>query len=437
MTIFVNNQLKRTKKALKVSLLVSTLAMALTSQAADLYQITDLGSLAPDTVENRTVDAFSINNANSIVGHASGEDFEKHAFAYLNSGLIDLGSLPNTDADGVEEVGESAAFGVNDSDIAVGYSVESFVDDPDAQTLVYSDVEIAVYYDLSALTINRIPQFAPDNPKHAKASAINGNVVVGNMFLDPPNDEDSNGDPVSLDYLRGFFYNISLDLLTAVHPLGNEDSLSLSLRDLNDSGIATGISTETVDGVLTSQVIVVDSATPETVEKIHIFGGNTQQPWAINNAGKIVGKALSEDNRNTEAFIYATPTATRVGYLNNNFKYSEAFDINDSDQVVGTSQVESTPVYHAFLYESDTLKDLNEHVACDSGWQLTEARSINDSGVIAGTGVFEGEKRAFMLTPQSGSKPVCEVEDDTGSGSLPLSALLSLLLFGFIRRQKN
>jgi len=32
-------------------------------------------------------------------------------------------------------------------------------------------------------------------------------------------------------------------------------------------------------------------------------------------------------------------------------------------------------------------------------WLLTEARDINDSGQIVGTGIFDGQVRAFLLTP--------------------------------------
>jgi len=437
MTIFRKNKLTSSKNIMKTSLLVSSIVIALTSQAADLYQITDLGSLAPDTVANRTVEAFAINDAGTIVGNASGEDFISHAFSFRNQAISDLGSLPNEDENGVAEAGISFAFGINDNDIAVGYSIESFIVDPMADPIVKFDVNIAVYYDVNDLEVNRIPQFVPDDPKSASASAIESNIVVGNMLFDPPSDVDSDGNPVSFDYLRGFFYDISLDQLTIVHPLGNDDDRAISLRDLNSLGVAVGISEETIEDSLTRQVVMVDIDTPETLEKIQIFGGNNQQPWAVNDAGKIVGVANSITNSDPQAFIYANQAAIGLGFLNNNFKYSEAFDINESDQVVGVSQVESTPLYHAFLYESDTLKDLNDHIACDSGWQLIEARSINNSGVIAGTGIFDGEKRAFMLTPQTGNAPVCETDDNSGSGSWSPFILVLLTLFGLVGKVKR
>src|SRR5712691_11727221 len=38
-------------------------------------------------------------------------------------------------------------------------------------------------------------------------------------------------------------------------------------------------------------------------------------------------------------------------------------------------------------------------------WRLTEARDINDSGQIVGTGIFNRQVRAFLLTPKGRPGP--------------------------------
>ncbi len=43
--------------------------------------------------------------------------------------------------------------------------------------------------------------------------------------------------------------------------------------------------------------------------------------------------------------------------------------------------------------------DLNTLIDPASGWILTSARDINDAGQITGTGLFDGQPRAFLLTP--------------------------------------
>jgi hypothetical protein len=43
--------------------------------------------------------------------------------------------------------------------------------------------------------------------------------------------------------------------------------------------------------------------------------------------------------------------------------------------------------------------DLNTLITPGSGWELTIARGINDSGQIAGYGILHHDQHAFLLTP--------------------------------------
>jgi hypothetical protein len=45
------------------------------------------------------------------------------------------------------------------------------------------------------------------------------------------------------------------------------------------------------------------------------------------------------------------------------------------------------------------MADLNSLIPAGSGWVLTGASAINDSGGIVGTGVVNGQAHAFLLTP--------------------------------------
>ena len=80
---------------------------------------------------------------------------------------------------------------------------------------------------------------------------------------------------------------------------------------------------------------------------------------------------------------------------------SNAFGINDEGQVVGSSQLASGTVTHAFLYSGGAMTDLNS-LADNSaaGWTLTQASGINDLGWIVGSGVDPaGDTHAILLTP--------------------------------------
>ncbi len=351
--------------------------------------------------------------------------------------MTDLGFLPGE----VETEGNSFAFGINNNDIVAGYSIEIFEETDDLGLNLRTDT--AVYYDSNNLTVNKIPQFVPETPSDARALAINdNNLVVGYGTFDPLDDQDNDGEPIVQLLNRGLFYNIDTGELIMVEPFSEDDFQQMTLRAVNNDGYAVGISTETVDGFGTNQLVAVDVNTPEIVEKIEVFGGTVQQPWAVNIAKNIVGSARTEDRTTIEAFLYEndSQTVTALGFLNDNFRYSEAFDINDSDQIVGISQVQNSPnVFHGFLYENGIIKDLDKLIGCNTGWRITEARAINDSGVITGTGLVNGQKHAFMLMPLNGTAPNCDDDDDSSSdssGSIPVFGLVLLGMLGLNRRRK-
>ncbi|MCH8242649.1 MAG: hypothetical protein IH897_08570 [Planctomycetes bacterium] len=77
---------------------------------------------------------------------------------------------------------------------------------------------------------------------------------------------------------------------------------------------------------------------------------------------------------------------------------SWAFGINDSDVVVGTSNVTGGD-FHAFVWDATNgLRDLNNLIS--GSWTLTRAVDINNNGLITGFGTNpSGDVRAFLLTP--------------------------------------
>jgi probable HAF family extracellular repeat protein len=85
---------------------------------------------------------------------------------------------------------------------------------------------------------------------------------------------------------------------------------------------------------------------------------------------------------------------------------STAYGIDNRDQVVGESETSPGGKRHAFLYSQGTLFDLNALIPTGSGWELVSARGINDRGQIVGVGLFQGQRRAFVLgTPVLKAEP--------------------------------
>ncbi len=128
-------------------------------------------------------------------------------------------------------------------------------------------------------------------------------------------------------------------------------------------------------------------------------GGNDSMANAINNAGKVVGSCETISGtipRPVHAVLWYKGNKIDLGTLGGS--YSDASDINNADKVVGYSRT-SSDAEHAFLWDKNSIKDLNNLIPPKSGWELNRANNINDKGQIVGEGKINGQTHAFLLTP--------------------------------------
>jgi probable HAF family extracellular repeat protein len=154
--------------------------------------------------------------------------------------------------------------------------------------------------------------------------------------------------------------------------------------------------------------------------------------YGINNRGQIVGGsdigkpilypiAFAAPHAGIHACLWDKGIAQDLGSLHAS-EGSEAYGINDKTQVVGRSG------NHAFLWHNGTMTDLGAGSAynvnnggavvgdsflwhggartaltallpANSGWSSLEGRDINDYGAIVGTGIRQGNARAFLMWP--------------------------------------
>jgi probable HAF family extracellular repeat protein len=114
----------------------------------------------------------------------------------------------------------------------------------------------------------------------------------------------------------------------------------------------------------------------------------------INASGLIVGSS------NGEGVLWKNGTMINLGPFSANA-------INASAEVVGGTGIhgiiDSGSV--AMLWESGTMTDLNQLIAPNSGWRLTDASAVNDAGQIVGVGLHNGLTRAYLLTPNQAAVP--------------------------------
>lgn len=211
---------------------------------------------------------------------------------------------------------------------------------------------------------------------------------------------------------------------------------------INNSGTVVGNSDNQI-GPQTAFVYSGGSATSLGT----LPGGATSQANAINASGHTVGSSDVTPGGALHAFVWNGGVWTDLGVLNG-FQWSEATAISDADHVAGTlyddvgasvaflwtaptsmtllgaltpggnssafgvnanGVVVGTSDGVAFLYQNSQMYDLSSLLDSSSiGWTLQQAVAINDLGRIVGTGLYNGEQRAFILTPTSSAPEVPE-----------------------------
>jgi probable HAF family extracellular repeat protein len=124
--------------------------------------------------------------------------------------------------------------------------------------------------------------------------------------------------------------------------------------------------------------------------------------YAINNSGVTVGCSSIPGTSLDRAVLWSSAGVIQdLGTLDPTVRQnyqSGAEAINNSGEVVGVSQ-DAVLGDRAVVWKNGVLADLNTLIPPTTGWALIEARTVNDSGQIAGIGTYQGQKRAFLLTP--------------------------------------
>ncbi len=218
---------------------------------------------------------------------------------------------------------------------------------------------------------------------------------------------------------------------------------SFSPHDINNAGIVTGHANVYNAASLWVHHPCVWSSGGLT--ELVTLGGYNGQAMAINAVGHLAGQSFLADNKTVRACVWIGGTPHDLGTLAGTAAAaSGAEDLNDNSQVVGWSgtatglphatlflidaggavisrtdlgvlagsssyahgvnnagMVVGTSDARAFIWQSGTMTDLNVAIASTSGWMISNAAAINDSGVIVGEGIRYGFGRAIKLTPAS------------------------------------
>lgn len=159
---------------------------------------------------------------------------------------------------------------------------------------------------------------------------------------------------------------------------------------------------------------------------IGTLGGSSSYAMALNDAGQVVGHS-ARANGHLEAFLYLNGSMTGLGTLGGLSSY--AYGINRGGAVVGSSSVAGNANMAAFLYSNGQMRNLNDLVAPNSGWEITAAYGINDSGQIVGTGLYNGEQMAVLLNPIA-QPPLLSGFEPAAVANVPEPGTVGLLVAG-------
>jgi probable HAF family extracellular repeat protein len=299
---------------------------------------------------------FGINNSGQVVGNLDG-----HAFFYSNGQKVDMGMISTSF--------QSAAYGINSSGQIAGKYQKTFYSY--SNPFVFTNAETII--DLSFGT----------SPFNGTAYCINdAGWVAGSSSTGP------NGEPQ-----HAFLYRDG-----QMKDLGVIDGWRSVAYSINTSGQVVGESSVSWSGPF--HAFLYDEGKMIDIGKFLPFNGS--RATGINAVGQITGYAFNEasidDNIETHSFIYDKGAITDLGSLGGITTY--AYGINSSGQVVGRSYTTAPYTVHAFLFADGQIKDLNDLIPFDSGWELWGATAINDLGQIVAYGYnAEREGHAILLTP--------------------------------------
>ncbi len=314
---------------------------------SDNYTVTEYATLSGLTPSKVVI---------SPAGYVAGTEVDakpatvSRGFAYLTASRVDFTT-----------VGTFATVTGMSNDAIVGYTGSA---DP-YQPFMYQN---------GVFTSTKLPATATNGLYNGVIRNSSGIFIVGTALVGSD--------------IRGFYVKPDLSVVTLNPPTGV--TANTYGYGLSSNGIYCGSMIDTNE-----QAILWSSGTT-TGKALGTLGGVDSRALAVNTSGTVVGTSLVSSG-DTHAFIYKSNTMTDLGTFGGTD--AAAYAINSSGVVVGYAK-NASGNDRAFIYKDGVMTDLNTKLPAGSGWVLTSATGITDSGKISGVGTHGGVTAAFVLTPQ-------------------------------------
>ena len=322
---------------------LSALAVSAAAFAQLSYSFTDVGTLG-----GIGVNAEAVNAHGQVAGYADLPGGSGSPFSSINGSMTAIGSNAFT--------GVAGAFGINDSGQIVGVGRFGTT----SRAFLYSNG-----------TVQNLGTF---------------NNAFGTSFaFDINNVGQIVGESSGLTGGRAFIYENGV--MRGIGSLGGNQSIAYAI---NDQGTVTGYAT------LANGQERAFRYSGNTMIDLGTLGGSSSRGTAISESGIIVGTSLDSTGR-FRAFIARGAGAQMIESLGGITEI--ALGVNDSGYIVGSS-LDAGTVETAFFHSNGVTKDLNAFVTdLPSGWRLTRATAISNSGYITGYATYNGQARSFLLRP--------------------------------------
>ncbi|MFM9871914.1 MAG: PEP-CTERM sorting domain-containing protein [Fimbriimonadaceae bacterium] len=126
-------------------------------------------------------------------------------------------------------------------------------------------------------------------------------------------------------------------------------------------------------------------------------GTNFSNAFDINQAGWVVGEARKQ-NGFTDAFVFNLELGMQIIPGADPSQSAQFNAINDNGMAVGAMN-QNTASLASIWTSQYGLADLNTLIDPNSGWTLTSAEDVNNSGWIVGQGTFNGVLSTYLARP--------------------------------------
>jgi uncharacterized repeat protein (TIGR01451 family) len=353
-------------------LLTAAIAVALWSSARDAvtqsgapsYGVTDLGTIGGTSTVALAVDSGAFPGVYGYGATASGDD---HAFAGNASARPrDLGTLGGQRS---EAHAASSARAVGRAQLSSG-AYHAFFSDLPFQNPMMQDLGTLGGSQSSAkgIALTSAPQ---NSIKY---------LIVG--------ESQTSGDAAT----RAFMYDTSTGMMSELGAtLGGANSAATAI-----SGTLHVVGYADLPGGQSHHAFLYANRVTQDLGSL----GTTSEALAINDTDVIVGRSQLGNGAGQHAFRYQNGVIQDLGTLGG--VSSEAVSVSSAGTIVGWSET-APGVRHAFLWRDGVMTDLNTLIPAGTGWMLQAATDIGNGTAgreaIVGYGQFQGQTRAFLLTP--------------------------------------